>query len=277
MDQITTNKAIKLGKSGGIQLHSELKIRNFKRVFTEPKETIRANQKIDEVDDQKQEKEAYESDKTDESDESDESDDDAPEEDNIGSGKKIADNILQEQLKIENDQKLILKDKRRLINEKFKKQQEDKQLKLEEKEKENKKKLVSIASIDNEIPDFLPEELLESAAQSSLDINNEISKKKKNGNLGKNDNSSKNSFTGKHIKLDQIDIEDLKKIKQKIKAKNLKKLKKRNQKTIKRGPVKVTVLSNTRTNNLIAPSSEKIIQEKNKWLKRKVLGKSGRF
>lgn len=96
-----------------------------------------------------------------------------------------------------------------------------------------------------ELPDILPDDILEAA-------NNQ-------------EPEPEPIPVSKHKKLQDFDVE----IKQQIKREKLKQLKALNKASIKKGPVHVKVLQSTKG----VPRAEKVVNARDKWLKRKALGR----
>lgn len=105
--------------------------------------------------------------------------------------------------------------------------------------------------LQEDLPEYLPEDLIE-----SLD-----------------DIPEPELITpSKHLKLSDFDEYDENEIRRKIKESKLKEIKKNKKLSIKRGPVHVKVLQFD-SKKVVPKSENKIVNARNKWLKRKTLGK----
>lgn len=164
---------------------------------------------------------------------SDDDSDEAPEEESTSISKKTIIQKQEEAKKLLQEEKRIQREKRKQLQEHNQQQQELKKIKLK-------------SSIPEELPDYLPEDILESYHQ-------EIEEKPQNT----------------HIRLD---VEDEKELKRQAKLKKLADLKKSKNIAINKGPVYVQVQSIT--NKKVVPRAEtKVINSREKWLKRKSLNK----
>lgn len=172
------------------------------------------------------------------------SDDEAPEEELVSAGLKNAELIEEERLKAERAIKQLEKAKRRGVSLRAQKQLEEKKLRESERKEES----------DDEIPDMLPEELLEAF------------------------DSQPEAAQLSHKNFEE-DPKEIRKQLKKLRLQQLKQLQKMKNQSVKKGPVVVSVLKgNGRVVNnkkvLSVPVSEhKITGKRDKWLQRKSLGK----
>ncbi|SCU85584.1 LAFA_0D16534g1_1 [Lachancea sp. 'fantastica'] len=191
---------------------------------------------------------------------SDSEDDDAPEEAGLSSSKNEAEKQESERLEALKREQELLKEKRRKQNSRFAEQQDQKRskqmqdfeavLKQREQSAQEDKENVD----DDLVPDQLPEDFFD--------------------NL---DEQEARQITVKptHVNFNDVDDEDfsadVKAELQKQKKKTLRHLRKT---TVKRGPVKVALLASINTTKALAPQKDStVLNKKDKWLKRKVLGR----
>lgn len=168
-------------------------------------------------------------------DESESDSDEAPEEESLTSSKQRIINVQKEQLKIEQELKKQEKEKRRQKDLQYKKQQEDKRVKRFN---------------DDDLPELLPEDIFESLEEEEVAVPQHASKH-----------------------LTSKDFEDQERIlRQKLKEKKLEQIRKQKKLSIKKGPVHVKVQS-LNSKKMVPVSESKILNVKNKWLKRKSLNK----
>ncbi|ODV95262.1 hypothetical protein PACTADRAFT_75772 [Pachysolen tannophilus NRRL Y-2460] len=196
--------------------------------------------------------EEIEEDEEEEEEEDSESDSDAPEEEGISGGVDTFAKLEAEAAKLEQDQKKTVKQKRREQNLKFAQQQQEKKARIIGKQG----KEVDIT----ELPDILPEELLESIDNDSVSLHKTLP-----------------ATQPKRINFQEPDKKQLKKLKL-AKLKQLNKL--NNSKTLKKGPVTVSVLNNGNNYTIgarrilsVPVGENRVVNKKNKWLQRKTLKK----
>lgn len=167
--------------------------------------------------------------------ESDSDSDDAPEEESMSSGKAQVEKQQQEKARLDKERKQKEKEQRKERDAIFQKQQKEKRERL--KQLTNSK----------ELPDYLPEELIESEEEDF-----------------------KSLPQGKHVRSEELEKE-YEQMKKKLKAEKLKKLKEQRSQAIKKGPVHVQV-SRFETNKNSAPKADpRILETKESWLHRKSL------
>ena len=170
-----------------------------------------------------------------ENDESD-SDDDAPEEVSTSTAKQSIIEKERKQREIELKSREADREKRR---------EKDLQNKLQKQSKKEKKQSRKVEEVD--LPEFLPEDIFESleSAQSS----------------------------GKHLKVKELDEIDQKLMRQKMKEEKLKSIKNSKKLSIKKGPINVQVQSFNINKKVVPRAEAKIVDAREKWLKRKSLNK----
>lgn len=125
------------------------------------------------------------------------------------------------------------------------------------REQQQKKK--ESTKIQEDLPEFLPEDIFDDIEEEEEEQEQEIAAAK-----------------GKHLKLQDFEEFDKRALAKQIKEEKLKQLKLRKKLIVKRGPVhvKVTSISSQQVNKKLVPVAEnKIVNSRNKWLKRKSLGK----
>lgn len=181
-----------------------------------------------------------EEDEEDEEDEDDEDDsdsdsDDAPEEESTSSSKKALLKNQEEVNRLKQEEKRIQREKRKQYEEHNAQQQELKKMKTN-------------PSLPEELPEFLPEDLLESYKE---DEENQI--------IPQNT----------HIRLDEVDEKE---IKRQEKLKKLADIKKMKTVAINKGPVNVQI-QNFTDKKVVPKAEKKVINSREKWLKRKSLNK----
>lgn len=202
----------------------------------------------DEVPSQNEKNTAEEDDQETSESDSDSDSDDAPEEEStVGARQKVAAKQLAEAKKaqaLKNEEK----EKRRQIDLRNKEQQEIKRAKEQQKEEEKEAAASSIDPQDDELPDYLPEDMFDSLHNDNDDLQNIVPKKK-----------------GTHKKFS----EDLKEIKRQLKIEKLKKLRMAKQDTVRKGPVHVRVAAIGGKNKIVPKLEVKILGTRDKWLSRK--------
>lgn len=172
--------------------------------------------------------------------------DEAPEEEATGKAKQ---ELLRKEAKkreVEAEKKRQERERRKQQNLYNQQQQQEKKLKQLEREQQQKQQ-------QPELPDLLPEDILSSINESDM---------------GSKDFESKS--TSKHIRLDDPELTN--ELKKQLKIEKLKQLKAANKSSVKKGPVHVKVLSNSKLGK-VPPKADKIINSRDKWLKRKSLNK----
>ncbi|ODQ81053.1 hypothetical protein BABINDRAFT_160471 [Babjeviella inositovora NRRL Y-12698] len=135
------------------------------------------------------------------------------------------------------------REKRREQNVKFTQQQEEKKTRLAEKKK------------DSDVPDLLPEDFLESLQ-----------------NGGDESDNKDDAPASKHMKMEDFEEMERDEIRKQIKQQQAKALREAKKATIKKGPVRVTALSAKKI-GLVPVSENRVTNARNKWMKRKSLGK----
>lgn len=167
--------------------------------------------------------------------------DEAPEEESTSKAKQ--DLLLRDaqRKEAEAEKRRIEREKRKQQDLYNKQQQEEKKLRQEQRQREEK---------HLELPELLPEDILNAVSEPTV--------------------TQESKPVSKHIRLD--DIELTKDIKKQMKLEKLKQLKASNKATVKKGPVRVQVLSNSKLDR-VPPKTDKIFNSRDKWLKRKSLNK----
>lgn len=173
-----------------------------------------------------------------------ESDDEAPEEEGASTTKNEIEEKLKQNEEAKKHEQQLLREKRRKQNALFKEQQSLKKRKNDfEEDKDNS---------GDEPLEELPEEFLQRVEESE---------------------SSKSTHINFHDEIE--DEEELQTIQREMtKKKKKNQLKNLRRETIKHGPVNVTLLAPSSQSRSMAPKKEtKIINTKDKWLRRKALNK----
>lgn len=169
---------------------------------------------------------------------SDSDSDEAPEEESTSG---IRNEILakqKEDLKSQQELKKLEKERRRQQNVYNQQQQ---------LLKKNKKQ-------EDKLPEYLPEDIFESISDNETGESEPI-------------------IPSKHLKLQDFEKLDEMEIRKKIKESKLKELKKSKKLSIKKGPVHVKVQLFNLDKKVVPKFENKVVNTRNKWLKRKSLGK----
>ncbi|GME74167.1 unnamed protein product [Ambrosiozyma monospora] len=176
-----------------------------------------------------------------------ESDDDAPEEESISAGKSAHLKVEQEKKAQEEESQRQLKEKRRQREAQLVEQKKQKELKIQQ-EKEQVQENDDDVDMDDEIPDTLPEDLLESY----------------------HNDQQEEQVKPKKIKFDEdgLSVEQQRNLKQAQVKKQLAEARSLTRNSANKGPVRVKVVKKTNTKLLQVPKST-IRSTKTKWLKRK--------
>ncbi|KAK6460160.1 U3 snoRNA associated-domain-containing protein [Scheffersomyces coipomensis] len=176
--------------------------------------------------------------------EDEDSDDEAPEEESTKVSEKQIEAKIKKQKEADALSKKAERERRKQLDLKYKEQQESKRQKIEES------KPASSHIEQEELPDFLPEELLETVNNQPIIPN------------------------GKHLRIRDFEEIDEKLIRQQLMKDKLQKIKLAGKTSMVKGPVHVKVQSFGSTKNKLVPKSEsKILKSRDKWLKRKSLNK----
>ncbi|CEP60749.1 Bud21p LALA0_S01e18074g [Lachancea lanzarotensis] len=193
------------------------------------------------------------------SDSEDDDDDDAPEEAGLSSSKSTVERQESDRLRAVEREQELLKEKRRKQNSRFAEQQGQKRSKqMQDFEAVLKQREQNENNHDDNnddiVPDQLPEDFFDNLAEQEA-----------------------RQITAKptHVNFNDLNDEDfsadVKAELQKQKKKTLRHLRKT---TLKRGPVKVTLLASMSSTRTLAPQKDStVLNKKDKWLKRKALGR----
>ncbi|GBL47882.1 hypothetical_protein [Candidozyma auris] len=182
---------------------------------------------------------AVEKQSSDESESESESDsDEAPEEESISASKARTLKQQKEQEQLEQELKKKEKQKRKEQDLLYQQQQQEKKKKLEE----------ILAS--SELPDLLPDELIESVEEE----------RKKEKQLPQ----------GKHLRSEELESE-LAEMRKKAKLEKLKQLKQQRTSAVKKGPVNVQVQTFGEKKKTVPKADPKVLESKNSWLNRESL------
>lgn len=167
-----------------------------------------------------------------------ESDDEAPEEESTAAAK---DAVLQ---KARIEQEIILeakqaqREKRRKLAERNNLQQEMKREKHQDAQK-----------VSNQLPDFLPDDLVQEFKNQSTQISN------------------------LHLKVRELDIMEQKAARQRLMEEKLSKIKDRKSMAVQKGPIKVKVQSFGDELRKVPMADPKVIRLREKWLQRRSLNR----
>ncbi|ABN64854.2 predicted protein [Scheffersomyces stipitis CBS 6054] len=171
---------------------------------------------------------------------SEDSDDDAPEEESLSTAKQDIINKQKKQKELEAQRRKEERERRR-------------ELDLKNKEQKSKKKeREQPQQEENELPDFLPDDLIEAIENDGL--------------LAAHTQS-------KHLKVQDFEEMDQKLLRQKIKQEKLRAIKLSKKLSVNKGPVQVKVQSFNSNKKLVPKSESRIVKSKDKWLKRKSLNR----
>lgn len=180
----------------------------------------------------------HEESESDSNSDSDSDSDEAPEEESTSG---VRDEILAKQKleqKLEQDLKRREKEKRRQQN------IHNQQQKLAKKSKVHEEK---------DLPEFLPDNIFES--------------------IDDEETNEEPVITSKHLKLQDFEKLDEISIRKQMKEAKLKEIKKNKKLSIKKGPVHVKVQQFNLDKKVVPKFENKVVNTRNKWLKRKSLGK----
>lgn len=140
----------------------------------------------------------------------------------------------------------------------LKSQQELKKLEKERRRQQNvynqQQQLLKKNKKQDELPEYLPEDIFESISDNEAGESEPIK-------------------PAKHLKLQDFEKLDEMEIRKKIKESKLKELKKSKKLSIKKGPVHVKVQLFNLDKKVVPKFENKVVNTRNKWLKRKSLGK----
>ncbi|CUM56225.1 uncharacterized protein AC631_03651 [Debaryomyces fabryi] len=141
----------------------------------------------------------------------------------------------------------------------LKKQQELKKLEKERRRQQTlynqqQQQLKKNKKQEDELPEFLPEDIFESISDNEAEDSEPI-------------------IPSKHLKLQDFEKLDEMEIRRQIKQSKLKDLKKSKKLSIKKGPVHVKVQQFNLDKKVVPKFENKVVNTRNKWLKRKSLGK----
>lgn len=140
----------------------------------------------------------------------------------------------------------------------LKSQQELKKLEKERRRQQNvynqQQQLLKKNKKQDELPEYLPEDIFESISDNEAGESEPI-------------------IPAKHLKLQDFEKLDEMEIRKKIKESKLKELKKSKKLSIKKGPVHVKVQLFNLDKKVVPKFENKVVNTRNKWLKRKSLGK----
>ncbi|CAK7913338.1 bud site selection protein 21 [[Candida] anglica] len=178
-------------------------------------------------------------------DEESESDDEAPEEESTSSAKISMLKQQKEKARLEQEQKKAEKERRR------------KQDNLHAEQQRIKKQ--NEASTPAALPEYLPEDIFDAIENDSEEEELSVAQQQ-----------------AKHLKLEDFEELDKKELAKQLKEEKLRRLKLQKKLIVKKGPVHVKVASSAirQVNKKLVPKAEsKIVNSRNKWLKRKSLGK----
>lgn len=185
---------------------------------------------------------------------SDSSDDDAPEEEGLSAGKDEMEKQVKEREQAIKREQDLLKEKRRKQNLKFAEQQEQKrsrELEEQKKRQTDEDLLTATESKELELPEELPDEFFDSLDEAEPAFV-----------------AAKPTY----VNFNEIDGNYAQEVVQELKKKKKKTLQQLRKKTLKRGPVTVSLLSSLKDQKSLAPKKEdQVTRSKDKWLKRKSL------
>lgn len=179
----------------------------------------------------------------DDSDSDSDADDEAPEEEDMTSGKSAVENEIKEREKVLKNEQKLLRQRRRQQDAKYTQQQLEK-----DRMKVKSQKDVMVAD-DEEIIEELPEHFFD-----ELDVTATHTEK-----------------SPKHVNFNELDSEQYEhEAKMQLRKRNQKILKKLRTTSVKRGPVNVTLLASSQSLSSMAPKKEApIMNTRDKWLRRK--------
>lgn len=236
-------KAIKFLEDGSIPSDAEIVSIDSRESTREPEE-IKNNEKGEDVEgeDDSEDADEAENDLKDgqekknsdqESDSDSDSDSDAPEEESTASSKQASIEKLKQEKQRQQELRKLEREKRK---------QRDAQLKLQlEARRERIRELASA----EELPEFLPEEVLEPEEPKSL---------------------------GKHIRLEELEKEHAESRKR-AKLEKLRQIKDLRRKALDKGPVQVQVQTFGQSKRSVPRAEASVLESKNSWLQRASLGK----
>lgn len=187
------------------------------------------------------------------------SDDEAPEEEGMSQAKSATEQRDRERQKAVEAEQELLREKRRKQNLRFKEQQEQKRIKEMQEFESRLKAQEKIAaesksdSSDEAIPEELPEDFFEKLEQQE---------------------STRIVTKPKHVNFNDIDDNYSQEIKQELQKAKKKTLSKLRKSIVKRGPVKVNLLTKMDNSRSLAPKKNATVtNSKDKWLRRRALGR----
>lgn len=161
--------------------------------------------------------------------------DDAPEEESTSTAKQSIIERERKQRELEQKAREADREKRR---------EKDLQNQLQQQSKKQKK--LARKEDEEELPEFLPEDIFEPVESQP---------------------------SGKHLKAEELDEIDQKLMRQKMKEEKLKSIKNSKKLSIKKGPINVQVQSFNINKKVVPRAEAKIVDAREKWLKRKSLNK----
>ncbi|KAM9896866.1 hypothetical protein OXX79_007226 [Metschnikowia pulcherrima] len=166
--------------------------------------------------------------------------DEAPEEESVSQSKFAVLQKMKQQEKLEQETRKHEREKRKQRDLHFKQQQDAKREKLKE-----------LAGAEK-LPDFLPEEALESDHEDET--------------------LTKNSSSGKHLRSEDFEKEDAA-MRKKTKLEKLRNLKEMRQQALKKGPVYVQVQHNITPKSRVPRAEQSVLDTKSQWLQRESLNR----
>lgn len=164
--------------------------------------------------------------------------DDAPEEESTSNARQATLDRQKEQDKVEQELRRQEREKRKQRDLHFKQQQEEK--------RERTKELVAA----EELPDLLPDDILQSA----------------------DDESDTTISMGKHLRAEDLEKEHAE-ARKRMKLEKLKQLKAHRQSAIRKGPVHVQVQSFGSSTKRVPAAEQGIMESKNSWMQRASLNR----
>lgn len=180
----------------------------------------------------------------DDSDSDSDADDEAPEEEDMTSGKSAVENEIKKREEILKNEQKLLKERRRQQDAKYTQQQLEKDRMKVKSQKEE-----VMVSDDEEVIEELPEHFFD-----ELDVTTTHTEK-----------------SPKHVNFNELDSEQYEReTKIQLRKRNQKILKKLRTTSVKRGPVNVKLLASSQSFSSMAPKKEApIMNTRDKWLRRK--------
>lgn len=224
-----TGKAIKFLEDGSIPLDAEVVTIDSRETSRQPEYLANESDDVPEVESSNIKENESESEADSESD----SDSDAPEEESTATAKQASIEKLKQEKQRQQELRKLEREKRKL---------RDAQLKLQLEAK--KERIREMASAE-ELPEFLPEEVLEPEEPQTI---------------------------GKHIRLEELEKEHLENRKR-AKLEKLRQIKDLRRQALKKGPVQVQVQTFGLLKRSVPRAEASVLESKNSWLQRASLGK----